>query len=131
MIRFPSAKISGGTEARDPVTNRLNRAWRPGSCGAVILLAGALALGGCHKSAPPPAAPPATNQQAAAVQAAPASQPDMPELNRALMRWVLGHRRTPANFEDFASSAGVTIPPPPPGKKYLLRKDMHIVLVDR
>ncbi len=67
----------------------------------------------------------------ATVAAQPAAEPDLKELNRSLLRWILGNRRRPQNFEDFAATAGVTIPPPPAGKKYILGKDMHIVLVDR
>lgn len=58
-------------------------------------------------------------------------QPDLDALDRAMVRWLVGHRRTPANFEEFAATAGVAIPPPPAGKKYMIRKDMHIALVDR
>jgi len=42
----------------------------------------------------------------------------------------MANRRVPKNFQDFASTAGVTIPPPPPGKKYMLSNDMHIILAD-
>jgi hypothetical protein len=54
---------------------------------------------------------------------------DMGELNRCLIRWVVRNRRPPANFEDFASTAGVAIPPPPAGKKYFIARNMHILLV--
>jgi hypothetical protein len=37
----------------------------------------------------------------------------------------------PANFDEFAATAGVPIPPPPAGKKYFLAKDMHIQLVNQ
>lgn len=87
---------------------------------------------------PQPAAPgPAVNSQsvpvapAATAAGATNAAPDLPELRRALARWLVRNRRPPANFEDFAATAGVVIPPPPPGKKYFLTKDMHIELVDR
>jgi len=74
---------------------------------------------------PPTPAAPATE----AVQ--PPAAPDLNELNRSLLRWVIGNRRRPQSFEDFAATAGVTIPPPPAGKKYIIGKDMHIQLVNR
>ena len=76
-------------------------------------------------SQPAPVAP-ATNA-AAATNAA----PDLAELNRDLLRWILRNRRKPASFEDFSATAGVVIPPPPAGKRYVIAKDMHIQLVDR
>ena len=107
-------------------------------------------INGCSKKTPAATATPPTDPQVQAqpspapaqpVQPQPGrqpsplvqpdGQPDLPEMNRDLIRWVMGHRRTPATFEEFAATAGVTIPPPPPGKKYMInRKDMHIVLVD-
>jgi hypothetical protein len=57
--------------------------------------------------------------------------PDLVELRRALARWLVRNRRPPANFEDFAATAGVVIPPPPAGKKYVITKRMEILLVDR
>jgi hypothetical protein len=68
-------------------------------------------------------------QQQQAVQAN--GQPDLPELNRAIRRWLMANHRVPANFDEFAATAGVPIPPPPAGKKYVLRKDMHIELVNQ
>jgi hypothetical protein len=94
-------------------------------------LAGLVLAAGCGKKAPAVSAPPQTAAPSAAAAEQPAVQPDLPELNRSLMRWMMGHRRAPKDFEDFASTAGVTIPPPPAGKKYVIRKDMHIALVDR
>lgn len=116
-----------------------------------LIFAALITLNGCSKKAPTanatpqpdvqnqtqgvpapsqPVAPQPGQQKSPLVQAD--GQPDLPELNRTLIRWVMGHRRTPATFEEFAATAGVTIPPPPPGKKYMInKKDMHIVLVDR
>jgi hypothetical protein len=109
-----------------------------------------LTASGCSKKAPAAAASPSEDAQAQAqpapVQPLPAQpqpapqqsalvlpngQPDLAGLDRAMVRWLVGRRRPPANFEEFAATAGVAIPPPPPGKKYMIRKDMHIVLVDR
>ena len=66
-----------------------------------------------------------------ATVATPNGEPDMAELNRSLLRWVLKNKRRPNNFEDFAATAGVAIPPPPAGKKYLLGSDMKIQMVSR
>ena len=117
---------------------------------ALLWLVILTALMGCGKKAPAPttqsqppvqsqnppavgagqsAAPPVGQQTSALMQ--PDGQPDLPELNRTLLRWILANRRRPASFEDFSATAGVVIPPPPAGKKYTIRKDMHIVLVDR
>jgi len=120
------------------------------------VVAGVLALAGCSKaktSAPEMTASsassqPGTNQvaaqpapsgtapgvapvQAAGTVQAPGGQPDLAALQRTLIRWIVGHRREPANFQDFASSAGVTIPPPPPGQHYIITKSMHIELVNQ
>jgi hypothetical protein len=61
----------------------------------------------------------------------PTGGPDLSELNRGLKRWILGNRRRPKNFEDFAATAGIAIPPPPAGKQYIIGSDMHIQLVNR
>jgi len=114
--------------------------------GLVLGVAGLAA--GCGKKAERTTQPqPATNYQAppgrvpapAAVQAP--AQPKtlavpqgantdavLQQLNRELVRWIVGHRRTPKSFEEFVSSAQLTVPPPPPGKRYVLGKDMKIVL---
>jgi hypothetical protein len=118
------------------------------ACG-VLILGLILCLSGCggHKSADNTSTPAQTNetaaaapenQTAAAVPATPAvapaqanAEPDLPELNRAVRRWLMANRRRPASFEDFAATAGVPIPPPPAGKKYVLSGDMHVQLVAR
>jgi hypothetical protein len=66
---------------------------------------------------------------ASAVQ--PNGQVDLAELNRTLIRWIVRNRRAPGNFQEFASSAGITVPPPPPGKKYIIAPNMHIQLVNQ
>jgi hypothetical protein len=113
-----------------------------------LLVLGILTGTGCHKNEKqPPGVPSAeiTNQQAKdhmpvpaqtpaanpALVARPNRQPDLAELNRSLLRWMMRNRRPPKNFEDFAATAGVTIPPPPPGKKYIIASDMHIKLVNK
>jgi hypothetical protein len=100
----------------------------------LALATGALVVGGCSKAktqapAAETPAPTATVNQATNVTAN--GQADMGEINRAMLRWIVGHKRVPANFEEFAASPGVTIPPPPPGKKYIVAKSMHVELVDK
>jgi hypothetical protein len=73
--------------------------------------------------------PQVMRQPATIVQ--PDGQTDMKELNRCLLRWLMANKRRPKDFEDFAATAGVPIPPPPAGKQYVIGKDMRIVLEDR
>ncbi|MEI6194574.1 MAG: hypothetical protein WCS42_09610 [Verrucomicrobiota bacterium] len=68
---------------------------------------------------------------APAVAAAPDAAPDLAELNRSMIRWLMKNHRKPKSFEDFAATAGVAIPPPPAGKKYIIAPNMHIQLVNR
>lgn len=103
---------------------------------------------GCKKSTPPvaveqvPAAAevqPASNQAPVSHPVAttvppaaqPAAGPDLGELNRGMIRWIVANRRRPNNFEDFAATANIVIPPPPAGKKYIIDSTMHIQLVNR
>lgn len=81
--------------------------------------------------------PPVYQQPPTAASAAPANAtaqaagPDLRELDRGLIRWIVSNRRRPSNFEEFAATANITIPPPPSGKKYIFDQTMHIQLVDR
>ena len=114
-----------------------------------MIVATALLTNGCHKRKPPPlqtavdqntnpaiANPTPVIQQPspanpATVAAQPAAEPDLRELDRGLIRWIVSNRHRPANFEEFAATANITIPPPPAGKKYVFDQTMHIQLVDR
>lgn len=117
-----------------------------------MLVAGVLLFSGCGKAkksaseTPAPAPATETAKQTApdhlsvlapapgtapAVVAAPNGEPDLGELNRNLIRWIVRNQRRPANFEDFAATAGVVIPPAPAGKKYVIAKNMHIQLVSQ
>jgi hypothetical protein len=58
-------------------------------------------------------------------------QVDMAGLNRVARFWMLRNRRRPTNWDDFVAHAGVQIPPPPPGKKYVLSKNMRVTLADQ
>jgi hypothetical protein len=115
----------------------------------VALLVGALVFTGCSKAKKPSdetsAPTPEVAKQMAADHvpvyaptkttptpvAVPNGEPDLAELNRAMLRWLMSHHRAPASFEDFAATAGVVIPPAPAGKKYIIAKDMHIQLVNK
>ena len=107
----------------------------------------AICFSGCGKSknSDNSAAPPPTQQVAQAQTQAEmppnAVQPSPPstgqanaeplDLNRELRKWILKNRRPPKNFEDFAGTSGIEIPPPPDGKKYAIDKTMHVILVKR
>ncbi|MGH7943328.1 MAG: hypothetical protein ACREFR_19895 [Limisphaerales bacterium] len=120
----------------------------PTALGVFLIFAAAFATG-CGKqkvSAPPvpppestattPAAPsptvsaPAPHPQSATTAAPNSSQQSLQVLNQALMRWMIKNRRHPRSFEEFASTANIQIPAPPPGKKYALNGRGFIVLVD-
>jgi len=102
-----------------------------------------LCASGCGKKAAQPVAPPsapATSQ--APAQSAPAAQPSTPpavqngqpdlgEINRTLIRWLIRNKRRPASFEDFAATADTPIPPAPAGKKYVIAANMHVQLVNQ
>ena len=112
---------------------------------ATAVLLGILSGTGCGKSKPAAASPtpeefaakaavthePVYTQKSVATApvVTPSGEPDLGELNRCLLRWVMGHRKKPDSFEEFAASANVAIPPASAGKKYVIDKSMHIVLV--
>jgi hypothetical protein len=77
-----------------------------------------------------PAAPPMGNPNLAPLAKA-NGEPDLTAIDSALMGWVFANRRVPNSFADFAATAGVAIPPPPPGKKYVIGNGMHVRLVDQ
>ena len=83
------------------------------------VVAGVLALAGCSKA------------KTSAPEAAGSAQPNLAALDHSLLQWIFQNKRTPTNFEDFAATAGVTIPPPPPGEKYAITKNMRVELVDK
>ena len=112
-----------------------------------LSLALPLLCGGCKKdsvsttgtSAPVAAAVPTSAAPTASVQPLPSASapaatnaaPDLRAINRALIIWSVHHRRQPSSFEEFAASAGVQIPSPPPGKKYIIDSNGLISLVNR
>lgn len=116
------------------------------ACLGIVLAISALTTG-CNKAtspapAPAPAAAPTNTAPTASVApvlvatpqpvatGATDSQHTLQTLNRGLMAWMIKNHRHPQNFEEFASSATIQIPNPPPGKKYTLNTRGFIVLAD-
>ena len=121
---------------------------QPKGGGCVALIWAALLLvAGCSKpNTPPPTPPPssdvtntpATSSTVAPITYAPATgatnasdtQTELQTLNKALLGWMIKNRRHPQDFAEFASTANIQIPAPPPGKKYTLNQRGFITLVD-
>jgi len=53
------------------------------------------------------------------------------QMTRELRRWIVRNQRKPGSYEEFAGSANLEAPAPPPGKKYALSRDMKIILINR
>ncbi|HEV2330531.1 MAG TPA: hypothetical protein VGY56_17245 [Verrucomicrobiae bacterium] len=138
-----------------PDTGRL-AGWWP-KAGVFSLILALAAGGGCGKSqsSPPPTVSSAATNSTAVPVAAPTTQAITPTaapapsrsaltipstagsavtplqmLNRAMVNWTMQHGRRPQSFEEFASTANITIPDPPPGKKYAFGGRGWIVLVN-
>ena len=113
----------------------------------VLFLAPPLLCGGCSKKSdnpatnlpatPPLAEPTASAPTPPIIATAPApgvgtsAAPDMRAINRALIIWSVHHRRQPSSFDEFAASAGIQVPPPPTGKKYIIGSSGLVSLVNR
>jgi len=97
--------------------------WAP----ALAMLAIALVASGCSRKT----SHAAQSQPVAQTAVQAESQPDMQALDQAARLWMIRNRRRPTDWDDFAAHAGIQIPPPPPGKKYYLTKDMRVLLEDR
>jgi hypothetical protein len=78
---------------------------------------------------PPPTATAATLDPNVDSTVKPNGEPDLHALDRAILRWRFANQRKPSSFAEFAASAGVPIPPAPPGKAYTLSASGHIILV--
>jgi hypothetical protein len=108
----------------------------PGVC-LILLLAG---CGKKQEVANPTAAPggdsatataPAAGQTGAAGAPTTDSAAVLTPLTQALRKYYFEHRQVPPTFEEFATAAGIQVPPAPAGKKFAInRKSLEIVLVD-
>ena len=104
-----------------------------------VLGAGGVFCGCGKKETAPPAIPPtATSGSAQTAAAAPGAQvpaaplppvatapqggADLKDLNHAYISWVVQNHRHAKTFEEFATASGISIPPAPPGKKYVIDK---------
>lgn len=70
-------------------------------------------------SQPVPAAAPATNTDTAST--------NLKELNHALTRWVVQNHQRPTSFEDFVARSNIQVPPPPAGKKYVIKRGFIVL----
>jgi len=52
------------------------------------------------------------------------------QLNRSVIQYRIQNHRNPTSVEEVAAFAGVQVPPPPPGKKYVFNGKGFVVLVD-
>jgi hypothetical protein len=105
-----------------------------GSLLVALALAASLSFAGCGKkqTSVTPAAPAESNANPPSassempapapvvVSANPAGGVDLKELNHAYVAWIVQHRQAPKSFEEFIKLSGMQVPPPPPGKKYVI-----------
>jgi len=81
-------------------------------------------------TAPPPVAPAPAPVDTAAGAKTDNDVPVLQQLNRAVMGFRMQYHRNPASVEELATTAGISLPPPPPGKKYAFNHRGLIDLVD-
>jgi hypothetical protein len=99
-----------------------------------VVLGGALLglLGGCGDQPDPAATPSGMVTQGTSPEAASTYRDEaLAELTREVRRWIVATKQRPTSFENFVANAKITVPPPPPGKKYELSKEMRVVLVNQ
>jgi hypothetical protein len=113
-----------------------------------LILAAIFYSTGCSKSRPPTAAAPPTSADtnpAAAdmprepvftpapvvVAASPDGGVDLKQLNHAYVGWIVQTRRSPGTFEEYVAMSGVKVPPPPPGKKFVIDQNGFINLANK
>jgi hypothetical protein len=115
----------------------------------LLSLTAACLLAGCKKDEPAPVAGSASDPgvnakmpgppEAAPRPASPVNLPPAPggdvnatlaQLTRELHRSMIGAKKLPASFEEFAANRNLNVPPPPAGKKYAISKQWRVELVD-
>jgi hypothetical protein len=110
--------------------------------GGALILTAAMFFSGCAKSKPPVAETPPpvadTNPPAAmphapeyvaapvAIAASPNGGADLKQLNHAYIGWVIQTGRHAKTFEEFVAASGMSVPPPPAGKKYVIDRNGFI-----
>lgn len=99
--------------------------------GTVVVFVMVLVVSGCNRKSSETVNSQTNQAASAAAPIVQTGQPDMAAVDRAARLWMFSNHRRPTNWDDFAANAGIQIPPPPPGKKYVLSKDMRVSLVDR
>jgi hypothetical protein len=118
---------------------------------ALILGVAMFATGCGKKESAAPSATTAAPQPAATQETAAAAAPSQPayvppppaattvadkgipvlqQLNRSVIGYRIQNHRNPTSVEEVAAFAGVQVPSPPPGKKYVFNNRGLIVLVD-
>ncbi len=117
----------------------------------VLLVLGTLTLAaGCGKKAAPvvDVPSPAPPAQAAVLPGQPnpplpqpyapvtlppptSAAPDLSQINRAYIGWIMQTHRHARTVEEFVTAAGVQLPPAPAGKKFVIDKHGYIALANQ
>jgi hypothetical protein len=116
-------------------------------CVVIVIAVAAGLLTACTKKESSANAPtPAVTSETSANAHSPAPVPAIPltiappangdvdatlaQLTRELHRSMIGAKKLPASFEEFAASRRLDVPPPPAGKKYAISKQWRVVLTE-
>ena len=112
-----------------------------GPCHGICVMAAAAMWAGCGRAGKDLPGQSATQSGASQTTAAAASaqpiSPEMPNLptsvpavaaggadlralNHAYVGWIVRTHQRPKTFEEFMAVSGMTVPPPPPGRKYVI-----------
>jgi hypothetical protein len=85
--------------------------------------------GNAETGVPQPKLEPSAHPRALEVQPDADPAAVIEELNRELRRYRVTYQRLPANFEEFVATTRLQVPPPPPGKKYIINRQNRVELV--